>query len=132
MAKTGTGLVKPRQAGRIAPGPPCGGFAHKQNIPFPIAILFSCFRALTKNRKIDARKRPGRSPGASAVLVFLRQQEGGYAAVSLGDDPKAILAVAFGGLVGINGVGRKDAKALMGGLVVAGGVLWAYKAPIAA
>jgi hypothetical protein len=77
-------------------------------------------------------KRPGRSPGAVAGLVFFRQEEGGYAAVGLGDDPKAISAVALARLGGVNRVGRKDAKVSMGRKVVLGGVLGANNAPIAA
>jgi len=77
-------------------------------------------------------KTPGPKPGRGAGSIFVRQEERGYAPVGLGDDPEAVIAVAFRGLGGINRVGRKDTKALMGGLVVRGGILGANNAPIAA
>ena len=55
MAKTGTGLVKPRQAGRIAPGPLQGGFAQNQAKRFfsyrYIVFVLSCFNEKQKDRR---------------------------------------------------------------------------------
>lgn len=75
-----------------------------------------------------------RSPGPGAVVgsILVRQEERSCAAVVLGDDPDAIIAVALARFGGINRVGRKDAKPLLCGEIVLGGVLGIYNAPIAA
>ena len=90
--------------------------------------MFSFFKDSKKERL--KRGRPTRRPPLLSILVG--QEKGGYAAVSLGDDPEAIGAIAFGWLAGINGIGGQDTATLLCCAVVLGGVFFADVPPIAA
>jgi hypothetical protein len=71
-------------------------------------------------------------PGRLAGSVFVRQKEGGRAAVPFGDDPEAVVAVALAGLRRVDGIGREYPVAARDRRVVAPPILVAHAAPVAA
>lgn len=68
--------------------------------------------------------------GLAAGLILVRQEEGGGAAVGLGDDPQRVLAPALARLGLVDGVGGQQPAAMLKGLVVRGLVLDIDTAPI--
>lgn len=82
--------------------------------------------------QLSAEKGAGRDRLPWLRLVLVRQQERRHAAVSLGDDPEAVLAMTLGGLRRIDSVGRQDAVAEEQSLEVAGPIVITDVAPITA
>jgi hypothetical protein len=86
----------------------------------------------------DPAKKEARAGGekeaagaGAARSVLAGQEEGGHAAVGLGDDPEGVVAVALAGLGGVDGISREDAVAVAHRLGVGRCVLGADTAPIA-
>ena len=106
-------------------------YEHPRSACQPVSLR-QCDSAITRAASPSEKPRAGGTRhGGGQGSVLVRQQEGGDAAVALGDDPQAVVAVPLGGLALVDRIGRQDAFALHQGLIVQRLVLGTDIAPVA-